>query len=522
MGHRLIRGRVRTGHDAPPGAIVNVRLRYGLLLAAAVAAPVAVAAALMPLRGHISTANVALLMIVAVVPVAFGRRVAAIAAAASAALAFGFFWTPPVFTLNHWSGQDLVGIALYLAVGLVVGELARQNRRHRTKAEELTREQAALRRVATLVAKGAPQGQVFAAVAQEVGKVADASTAQIFRYEPDGSIVRLAAWGSGTGDLRIGARYSTGGHNVATLVRHSGQPARIDDTAAGPGRPAPIAGQPDFGSVAGDPIVMDGHVWGLVMVTANQPGTLAGDAEQRIAGFTELVATAVSNVQRRTDLMASRRRVVAAGDQMRRRIERNLHDGAQQQLVTVTLKLRGARDGIPGDLSQVRAELAQAEQALANVLDELREISRGLHPAILSDSGLGPALKSLARRAALPVNLDLRVAERLPEPVEVAAYYLVCEALANAAKHARASAADVEVRIDQGALCVRVRDDGAGGADPARGSGLVGLRDRVEALGGRLVLASPPGEGTSMLAEFPLGTPGRDRLLTVAEFVRPR
>ena len=301
------------------------------------------------------------------------------------------------------------------------------------------------------------------------------------------------------------------------MVLQSGTPARIDDTREGPGRPAPVAGQPAFGSVAGDPIVMDGGVWGLMMVTMNRPGAQAGGAGQRITGFTELVATAVSNVQRRTDLMASRRRIVAAGDQMRRRIERNLHDGAQQQLVTVGLKVRGARDGIPGELPQVRAELAQAEEGLATVLDELREISRGLHPAILSDNGLGPAVKSLARRAALSVNLSLQVAERLPEPVEVAAYYLVSEALTNAAKHARASAVEVEIRIDDGALCVRVRDDGAGGADPARGSGLVGLRDRVEALGGRLVLASPPGEGTSMLAEFPLGIPERDRLLTVAE-----
>jgi signal transduction histidine kinase len=500
---------------------VNAKLRFGLLLAVAVTAPVAVAAALVPLRGHISTTNVALLMIVAVVPVAFGSRVAAIVAAVSAALAFDFFWTPPLFTLNTFSGQDLAGTAVYVAVGVLVGELASQNRRHRAKAEELVSEQAALRRVATLVAKGAPQGKVFAAAAEEVGWLADASTAQIFRYEPDGSIVRLAAWGSGTEDLQIGARYPTGGHGVAATVLHSGEPARIDNTAAGPGRPAPAAGQRNFGSVAGDPIVMDGRVWGVVMVTVNLPGTLAGDAEQRITGFTELVATAVSNVQRRTDLMASRRRIVAAGDQMRRRIERNLHDGAQQQLVTLALKLRAARDGIPSELPQVRAELAQAEQGLTNVMDELRELSRGLHPAILSEGGLGSALKSLARRAALPVNLDLQVAERLPDPVEVAAYYLVSEALANAAKHARASAADVAVKIDNEALCVHVRDDGAGGADPTKGSGIVGLRDRVEALGGRLVLASPPGEGTSMLAEFPLRTPGGDRLLTVAEFARP-
>jgi signal transduction histidine kinase len=500
---------------------VNARLRHGLLQGAAVIAPVALAAALMPLRGQISETNVALLMVVAVAPVAFGSRVAGIVAALSAALAFDFFWTPPLFTLNTYDGQDLVGTAVYLAVGLVIGELASQNRRHRAKAEELASEQAALRRVATLVAKGVPEGKVFAAVAKEVGSLADAGAAQIFRYEPDGSVVRLAAWGSGTKDFKIGARYPPGAYNVAAIVLHSGRRARIDYTGGGPGQPAPIAGPSDSGPVVGDPIVMDGRVWGLVMVTMNRPGTSAGDAEQRIAGFTELVATAVSNVQRRTDLIASRRRIVAAGDQMRRRIERNLHDGAQQQLVSMALQLRGARDGIPDGLAQTRAELAQVEEGLANVLDEVREISRGLHPAILSEAGLGPAVKSLARRASLSVNLDLRVAERFPEPVEVAAYYMISEALANAIKHASASAAEVEVRIDNEALCVHVRDNGTGGADPARGSGIVGLRDRVEALGGRLMLASPRGKGTSMLAEFPLGAPESDGSEGPAESVRP-
>jgi signal transduction histidine kinase len=500
---------------------VNARLRYGLLQGTAVTVPIALAAALMPLRGRISSTNVALLMIVAVAPVAFGSRVAGIVAAVSAVLAFDFFWTPPFFHLNTYYVQDVVGTAAYLAVVIVAGELFRQNRRHRTKAEELASEQAALRRVATLVAKGAPADKVFAAVAEEVGRLADASAAQILRYEPDGSVVRLAGWGSGAEDLKIGARYPPGGHEMAAMVLHSKRRSRVGDAAAGPGRPAPIAGPSDFGSVVGDPIVMDSRVWGLVVVTASRPGTLAGDAEQRITGFTELVATAVSNAQTRADLVVSRQRVVAAGDQMRRRIERNLHDGVQQQLVTLVLKLRGARDSIPGELPQARAELAQVEEGLANVLGELREISRGLHPAILSEAGLGPAVKSLARRAALPVKLDLRVTERLPEPVEVAAYYVVSETLANAAKHASASAAEVEVGIDNGALRVGVRDDGTGGADPAKGSGIVGLRDRVEALGGSLMLASPRGEGTSMLAEFPLGTPGGDGSEGSAESVRP-
>jgi signal transduction histidine kinase len=480
---------------------VSARLRYGLLLAAALAAPVAVGAALFPLRGHISATNVALLMIVPVASVAFGSLLAAILAAASAALAFDFFWTPPLFTLNTYGGQDLIGTAVYLGVGLVIGGLASQSRQRR-RAEELASEQAALRRVATLVAKDAPEGKVFTAAAEEVGRLARASTAQVFRYEQDGSVVRLAVWGSGTEDLTVSARYPAGGHDVATMVLRSGRPARVDGTAAGL---VPVTRQTE--AVIGDPIFVDGRLWGLVMVTTSRPGALPGDAEERIAGFTELVATAA---QRRGEMIASRKRIVAAGDQTRRRIERNLHDGAQQQIVTLALTLRAAWRGIPGDLTQTRAEVRRVEEGLKSVLDELREISHGLHPAVLSEHGLGPAMKSLARRAAMPVNLDLQLAGRLPEQVEAGAYYLVSEALANTAKHANASAAEVRLSIDHGVLVVHVRDDGDGGADPAKGSGITGMRDRVEALGGRVVLRSPLGEGTSVLAEFPLGTPGGD------------
>ncbi len=207
----------------------------------------------------------------------------------------------------------------------------------------------------------------------------------------------------------------------------------------------------------------------------------------------------------RGELAASRARVVAAADEMRRRIERNLHDGTQQRLVALTFRLRGVRAGVPEDLPELRRELADVEDGLGGLLDELREISRGLHPGILSKGGLGPALKSLVPRTPLPVQLDVRVLERLPEPLEVAAYYVVSEALANAAKHADASAAHVALEVKDGALCVHIWDDGRGGADPARGSGIVGLRDRVEAIGGTMVMTSPPGKGTSLLVELPIG-----------------
>lgn len=205
----------------------------------------------------------------------------------------------------------------------------------------------------------------------------------------------------------------------------------------------------------------------------------------------------------RAELAASRKRVVTAADEARRRFERNLHDGAQQHLVTLAFKVRGVAAAIPPDQSELRAELGQIDEGLGRLLDELREISRGLHPAVLSEAGLGPALKALARTAPLPVALDVRVPDRPPQSVEVAAYYVVSEALTNTAKHANASIARVEVEVADTVLQVRVCDDGRGGADAARGSGIVGLRDRVEALGGTIEVNSPPGEGTSIYAQLP-------------------
>ena len=209
--------------------------------------------------------------------------------------------------------------------------------------------------------------------------------------------------------------------------------------------------------------------------------------------------------QNREELAASRARIVAAGDQARRRIERDLHDGTQQRLVSLVLDLRAAEAAVPPERPELRAQLAGVADGLAGALDDLRELTRGIHPAILSEGGLRPALKALARRSVVPVELDVDVQRRLPEPVEVAAYYVVSEALANTAKHAQASAAYVDVRADDGSLHLSVRDDGVGGATPGRGSGLIGLTDRVEALGGTLTLHSPAGKGTSLQVDLPIG-----------------
>jgi signal transduction histidine kinase len=234
---------------------------------------------------------------------------------------------------------------------------------------------------------------------------------------------------------------------------------------------------------------------------ASEP--LPGDAESRIMAFTELAATAISNAVGRAELAASRARVVATADATRRRIERDLHDGLQQRLVALVLELRGFKDSSP-TRQALFAELSRVEIEIESALDELREISRGIHPAILSEGGLAPALRTLARRSALRVELEVPLVSRLPEPVEVAAYYVVSEALTNAAKHACASLARVAVEQRNGTLHLSIGDDGAGGADPARGTGLIGLRDRVEAIGGTLSVESPVGAGTSLQVALPV------------------
>jgi signal transduction histidine kinase len=206
----------------------------------------------------------------------------------------------------------------------------------------------------------------------------------------------------------------------------------------------------------------------------------------------------------RAELTASRARIVTATDQTRRRIERDLHDGVQQRLVSLLLAQRMAEMMVPPGLSELQARLCEVADGLAGAMEELREIAHGLHPAILAERGLRPALKTLARRSAVPVELDLCTETRLPEPVEVAAYYIVSEALTNTAKHARASVVHVAVEVRHGVLELSIRDDGCGGADPACGSGLIGLTDRVDALGGTIEVASPVGQGTTLRVRLPV------------------
>jgi signal transduction histidine kinase len=373
------------------------------------------------------------------------------------------------------------------------------------KVAERTAEQSALRRVATLVARGAPPEKVFAAVSEEIGQLLRVDLASICRYEGDGTITFVAAWGMAGRLFPVGSRQMLEENNLGALVLKTGRSARMDhyaDIASGPiGVAARATG---INSSLAAPIMVEGRLWGVIAAGSIREKPLPEDTEARLAEFTELLATAIANAEGRAELAASRARIVAAADDSRRRIERDLHDGAQQQLVTLGLKLRAVASEVPAELEDLHADVGGVARQLEDVLDELRELSRGIHPAMLSRGGLGPALKTLARRAPIPVEVDVRVPARLPEPIEVATYYVVAEALTNVAKHGQASVVVIEVEALDGAIRVSVCDDGVGGADPSRGSGLLGLRDRIDALGARMTVASPSGAGTSIIVHFPL------------------
>jgi GAF domain-containing protein len=382
------------------------------------------------------------------------------------------------------------------------------NAQARTELRGFAEEQAALGRVATLVARGAPSQEVFTAVTDEAGQLLQVDYAVLSRYDPDGLVTVVGCWASTDPGrpLPIGLRLKREGRNIHTLVFETGRSARIDDYDAASGAFADTARDWEFRASVGVPFWVEGRLWGVIGVGSRSEPLPAG-AEARLAGFTELAAIALANAEAQAALTASRARIVAAADQTRRRLERNLHDGAQQRLVSLVLQLRAAQATVPSGADELAERLEGAVAEAAGAQEELREISRGLHPAVLTESGLRPALRTLARRSTVPVSLDVQLAGRLAEPVEITAYYAVSEALANTAKHAHASAAEVDVAADQGMLRVRIRDDGRGGADFSRGSGLTGLKDRVEAFGGQISLRSPPGAGTALEIILPLGDP---------------
>ena len=377
------------------------------------------------------------------------------------------------------------------------------NAESRAALTRLAEEQAVLRRVATLVARGVPPVQIFSAVSDEVTRLFGAQ-AVILRFSRDGPAVVFVGVPKSL-DIPVGTRWEFRAGMASAEVYRTGGSARVDamDWSSASGPVAEVARRLGIVSSAGSPIVVEGRLWGAMNV-ASTDELLPFGMEGRLEKFTGLLGTAIANAESRSELAASRRRIVAASDETRRRIERDLHDGTQQRLVSLALAARTAEADVAAGRGDPRAGLSRIAAGLADAVAELQELSRGIHPAVLSEHGLGPALRTLARRSAVPVDLDITTNARCPEPIEIAAYYVTSEALANTMKHAQASHAEISLSTRNGSLLLSIRDDGVGGADPARGSGLAGLTDRVEALGGSIHLHSTAGAGTHITVDLPL------------------
>lgn len=454
---------------------------------------------------YVHTSNFLVLYLLVVLPVAvvWGKALAVVTSILSV-VTYAYFFVPPLRSRQIADPQNVVGLVVFLVTAVVVGELAARLRRAAVVAERLSDEQSALRRVATLVAEGVPPAVLFEAVTEEVGRLCDADLARMERYEPDGTVTAVAAWSRITAHLAVGERFDLEGLSVARDVPRHGGPVRLEGFAGASGEIAEEARAAGIHSSIGCPIVVRGRLWGVIAASTTSETPFPANTEAQLAAFTELVATAVENAETSAELMASRARIVTTADRTRRQIERDLHDGAQQRLVSLSLQLRATQAEVPAELVDLAAQLDRVAGGLTDALDELRETARGIHPAVLAEGGLAPALKSLSRRSPIPVQLDLPAVLRLPERLEVSTYYFVSEALTNAAKHSQASLVTVTAATVDDVLRVEVHDDGQGGADFGHGTGLLGLRDRVEALGGRLQLDSPHDAGTTLTAEFPL------------------
>jgi PAS domain S-box-containing protein len=373
-----------------------------------------------------------------------------------------------------------------------------------TERDRSARQEAALRRLATMVAESAPADEIFHAVTEEVARLLGGQTANLVRFDEGsrgGSVV--AGWNQDdVVSMPLGEWVTFDGTTAIRLVIETGRPARIDDYSAIEGELAARLRALGLSSSVAAPIMADGRMWGAMTVSTIGAAKLAADAEERVGKFAEVVALCLSSTEARAQLAASRARIVAAGDDERRRLERNLHDGAQQRLVSLSLDLRMARATVPAG-SETAALLDGAGQELAEALEELRELARGIHPAVLTDQGLRAAIRALTARSGAPVDVTIDLERELPAPVEAALYYVAAEALTNVVKYAQATSVAVVVTGGESGARVVVTDDGIGGADPAKGSGLRGLADRVEALGGRLEVTATAGGGTRVEAWVP-------------------
>ena len=375
-------------------------------------------------------------------------------------------------------------------------------------SEQIVREHAAMRRVATLVARQPSTSAVFAAVTEEAGRLLGAQTTNLMRVANPELAVIVAGWSEGAAHVPIGSTGLLDGRGLVGKIMNTGQPSRVEDFDQVGGAVAEAMRNLGLRSGVAGPVIVGGRIWGALVACSAAPVPLPPGTEDRIAAFAQLVSLAIENAETREELAASRARLVAAADEARRRIERDLHDGAQQRLLATALTLSMVHKRLGPDPNGAGALLASAREELDRGLCELRDLARGLHPAVLTDRGVEAAVDALVQRAPVPVEFRAAVPERLDATIEAAAYFVVSEALTNVAKYAQATSARVDLELAGGTLVVSIADDGVGGADPGLGSGLRGLVDRVQAVGGRLDVSSPPGRGTRLRAELPTNVLG--------------
>ncbi len=376
------------------------------------------------------------------------------------------------------------------------------NAEARAEVARLADEQAALRRVATLVAEGSPAAAVFDAVTREVAAVLNASAVSLARYDDD--VITVVAQFGTAHHLRRGERFALGGTNVTTTVLRTEATARLDDVTTATGPIGDAARQAGVRSIVGTPVIVDGRTWGVLAATWTDLEPPPDDTGQRMAGFAELLDTAIANADSRDQLTASRARLLVAGDDARRRVVRNLHDGAQQRLVHTIVKLKLAQRALHEDRGDTELLLADALRTAELATHEVRELAHGILPSVLTHGGLRAGVDAFVSRLDLPVDFEV-LSERLPPDIEASAYFIVAEGLTNVVKHAKATRATVWAAAEDGVLALEVRDDGIGGAQPD-GHGLMGIADRVETLGGRLRIESAEGDGTVVAAQLPLST----------------
>ncbi|HEY2181217.1 MAG TPA: histidine kinase [Solirubrobacteraceae bacterium] len=469
--------------------------------------------AAVPLRGETVLVVLWCLLLAGAVGVAAWRLgpLLGVPLALAAAVGIDSFYIAPYRTFSSREWVNYLVTAMYIAIGVFVGAVLATTRRRIVSSEaergKLAEEQAALRRVATLVARGSSPAEVFAQVAEEVALLLGVENATMHRYEGDGNATIVAIWGKLADAFPVGTHLNLEEEDLAAMVRDTWQAARIDDYSHVTSRIGASARESGVGSAVGSPIVVEGQLWGAMTAATLRDQPLPAEAGSRIREFTELVATAISNTQARSELASSRGRVVAAADEERRRVVRDLHDGAQQRLVHTVITLKLARRSLDDNAGAAAALVSEALKHAEEATAELRELAHGILPAALTSGGLRAGVAALVSRMPIPVHVGVSMNERLPAAVEATAYFLVAEALTNVTKHARARHAEVTAHVRGGRLEIRVRDDGVGGAR-TDGSGLLGLGDRLGALDGSLQVDSPADGGTLVMAVIPFQVPG--------------